>query len=245
MVKVYVSLNGIGDVMKAGQALEAALRAGADGIHMDVLEGECRNASGAAAPSPFTPDYVAEVVRYAMHTRGSLDFPVDAGLFVDDPFRLAEDYIRAGASRITVPFQTFSSDPDRIIKRLPIVRKRKEFADKSRKTGLSFSASEIKDSFRIEKYSTADYITVVASGPGYDLTPAVVGIEGILRDVHSQRAKVKAKYPWFEFGIAVQGGITHANAAAIKRAGAGILVLGRDFYRSGAQQAYIDCVRHA
>ncbi|MBU2561250.1 MAG: hypothetical protein KKD17_03050 [Nanoarchaeota archaeon] len=241
MVKVYVSLNGIDDLMGAGPALDAALAAGADGIHIDVIEG--RDAAGIAGPSPFTPDYVAEVVSYAMYTRDSLDFPVEVSLFVDDPLRLAEEYIQAGASRISIPYQTFSSDPEGMLKRLPMVRQQKEFAAKSRKIGLSFSASEIKDNFRIERYSTADYITVVASGPGYDLTPAVVGIDDVVRDVYSQRAKVKAKYGWFEFGITVQGGITHVNAATIKRAGADILVLGRDFYRSKARPAYIESVR--
>ncbi|MBW2972650.1 hypothetical protein KY359_06440 [Candidatus Woesearchaeota archaeon] len=242
MVKVFVSLNGMGDVANTGSALETALAAGADGVHIDIMDS---SSGGGSNVYSFSPDYVEKVVRYAIYKRDSIDFPVEVGLFVADPFSVAADYAGAGVSRITIPYQAFRSDPERMLRDMAFVRKRKEFADNSRKIGLSFAASELKGNFTIEKYSTADYVTVVASGPGYDKVPAVVGIDSVVRQLRDDRARVKARYAWFDFGIAVQGGITHVNAAAIKRAGADVIVLGRDFFESKVHSAYLESVRGA
>jgi pentose-5-phosphate-3-epimerase len=239
MVKAYVSINGARELSGIGRALEAAVSSGADGLHFDVIDGSVGGQP--ATLEVFNPKYLGDVREYAEKARRDSTFPISVHLLVSKPFVLAAQYMTAGASRIILPYKAFNST-DALLVALKQIRDDASFDRRKMRIGVSFSPPECKQSFDINK-TTADFIDIVASGPGFDMAPAPPLLADVVREAYRQIDPVRTKYR-LEFEIVVQGGITPRNTPEIKKAGADILILGRDFVEmKSGHAAYIESVK--
>jgi ribulose-phosphate 3-epimerase len=81
------------DFLQLGEVLQTCKSAGADWIHVDVMDGH------------FVPNLTMGpfIVR---HCRRGTDLPLDVHLMVEKPENLIEAYAKAGASRLTVHVET-------------------------------------------------------------------------------------------------------------------------------------------
>jgi len=81
------------DFGRLADDVKAAEAAGADWIHVDVMDGHF-------VPNITIGPLVADAVRKAT------DLPVDVHLMIESPERYLEDFVKAGANRITVHQET-------------------------------------------------------------------------------------------------------------------------------------------
>jgi len=81
------------DFLQLGSVLQTCQSAGADWIHIDVMDGH------------FVPNLTMGpfIVR---HCRHGTDLPLDVHLMIEKPENLIEDFAEAGASRLTVHVET-------------------------------------------------------------------------------------------------------------------------------------------
>ena len=81
------------DFARLGDEVAAVERAGADWIHVDVMDGHF-------VPNITIGPFVTEAVRR------STSLPVDVHLMIERPERYIEDFIKAGADRVGIPVET-------------------------------------------------------------------------------------------------------------------------------------------
>jgi len=81
------------DFLQLGEILQTCKSAGADWIHIDVMDGH------------FVPNLTMGPF-IVKHCRRGIDLPLDVHLMMDNPERLLESFAEAGASRLTVHVET-------------------------------------------------------------------------------------------------------------------------------------------
>jgi len=81
------------DFLQLGEVLKTCKSAGADWIHVDVMDGH------------FVPNLTMGPF-IVQHCRRGTDLPLDVHLMMDNPERLLEAFAKAGASRLTVHVET-------------------------------------------------------------------------------------------------------------------------------------------
>lgn len=81
------------DVACLGEEIKAAERAGADWIHVDVMDGHF-------VPNITIGPFITDAVRR------STSLPVDVHLMIERPERYVEDFIKAGADRVGIHVET-------------------------------------------------------------------------------------------------------------------------------------------
>jgi ribulose-phosphate 3-epimerase len=81
------------DIARLGDEIAAVERAGADWIHVDVMDGHF-------VPNITIGPFVTEAVRR------STSLPVDVHLMIEQPERYIEDFVKAGADRVGIHVET-------------------------------------------------------------------------------------------------------------------------------------------
>ncbi len=202
MAKVAPSILSA-DFSRLGEEVRAVERAGADLIHLDVMDGH------------FVPNLtIGPALVSAVNRITTL--PLDVHLMVSDPDRFLEDFVRAGADNLTVHVE-IRSHLHRTVTRI------KELGAKA---GVSVNPSTPLSTLE-EILPLADLILVMTVNPGFggqEFIPTTLPKIRAARRMLDLR-KVKAM-------LEVDGGIKTGNAAAIRRAGADILVSGSGIFGS-------------
>jgi ribulose-phosphate 3-epimerase len=202
MAKVAPSILSA-DFSRLGEEVHAVERAGADLIHLDVMDGH------------FVPNLtIGPALVSAVNRITTL--PLDVHLMVSDPDRFLEDFVRAGADNLTVHVES-RSHLHRTVTRI------KELGAKA---GVSVNPSTPLSTLE-EILPLADLILVMTVNPGFggqEFIPTTLPKIRAARRMLDLR-KVKAM-------LEVDGGIKTGNAAAIRRAGADILVSGSGIFGS-------------
>jgi ribulose-phosphate 3-epimerase len=187
------------DFGRLAEEVEAAEKAGADWIHVDVMDGH------------FVPNLTmgAGVVR---SLRSGTKLPLDVHLMVEAPERLLDDFISAGADRITV-HQESCTHLHRI---LSAIRERGVMAGVALNPATPIEAvGEVLDSI--------DLLLVMTVNPGFS------GQRFIPASVEKVR---RAKRLLESAGVAdrvelqVDGGVDLTTASVVAAAGATVLVAG-------------------
>lgn len=205
------------DFARLGEQVRAAEEAGADYIHVDVMDGRF-------VPNlTMGPDVVAAV-------RRSTALPLDVHLMIESPELLAPKFAEAGASIITV-HQEACPHLNYVLSMLRGLGVR---SGVSINPGTPIVVLE-------EVLDQVDLVLVMTVNPGFGgqkLIPSTVEKVRRLASLMASRG--------LPAELEVDGGVTPENAGELVRAGAGVLVAGSSvFNRRGSVAENLAALRRA
>jgi len=216
MVKIAPSILAA-DFARLGEEVAAVEAAGADRIHVDVMDGH------------FVPNLtVGSVVVEGLRRATAL--PLDVHLMITDPERYLEAFAKAGANALTVHIEV-----------CPHIRRTLE-----RIRGLGLMAGiTLNPGTPVEAVSEAladvDRVLVMSVDAGFGGQTFLEESFGRIRALAQMLRGVKP-----ETDLAVDGGINVTNARRIVEAGANVLVAGNAIFRAeGGPKTALEAIRHA
>jgi ribulose-phosphate 3-epimerase len=202
MIKLAPSILSA-DFARLGEQIDEVARAGADYIHVDVMDGH------------FVPNITigAPVVASIRPVTG---LPLDVHLMIEHPERYISQFAEAGADIITVHVE---ASPDlqatiRLIK------------EQGAKVGVSINPPTPLGAVE-EFLPYVDLVLVMSVNPGFggqpfipETLPRIARIRKLLNDrgLHAE--------------LEVDGGINAANAPDVVKAGADVLVAGNSIFKA-------------
>jgi ribulose-phosphate 3-epimerase len=203
------------DFGRLADEVRAVERAGADWIHVDVMDGHF------VPPITIGP-LVVEAVRRAT------DLPLDVHLMVEEPGHLIPEFVKAGANRVTIHVEACQDVP------ATLARIRESGAI----PGLSLNPPT--DMERVAPHvGAAGLLLVMTVNPGWGGQPIVDGAMQKIAAARRLRDRLGAR-----FLIEVDGGIKESNAADAVAAGADVLVAGSAVFRASDYTQAIEALRH-
>ena len=198
------------DFARLGEAVAEATRAGADYIHVDIMDGQF-------VPNlTFGPGIVQAL-------RPLTKLPLDVHLMIVEPERHIQRFAEAGANILTIQAEV-CPHLHRVVQQI------KELGVKAGvaiNPGTPVSAVE-------EVLPDLDLVLVMSVNPGF---PAQTFIPGSLDKLRRMRQRIDTLGASVE--LEVDGGINEATAASVVEAGARVLVAGSAIFndRETVQQA--------
>ncbi|MCK9230806.1 MAG: ribulose-phosphate 3-epimerase [Syntrophales bacterium] len=203
MTKIAPSILSA-DFARLGEEIAALESAGADFIHVDVMDGR------------FVPNLTIgpPIIR---SLRKVTELPLDVHLMIEDPDRSLEDYISAGCDFITVHVEAAVH----LHRTVESIRKGgcRPGVSLNPATSLS-SVDHIIDDL--------DLLLLMTVNPGFG---GQTFIETMLPKIAEARRLIDNRNP--RVLLEVDGGVTADNIAAIAGAGADVLVTGSAVFNSG------------
>jgi ribulose-phosphate 3-epimerase len=192
------------DFARLGEQVAEATKAGADYIHIDVMDGHF------VPPITIGAPVVAAIRKWT-------DLPLDVHLMIESPERQIDQFAEAGADIITVHIETCPKIKQIVsaIKSLGV----KVGVSLNPKTPLS-AITEILPSI--------DLVLVMTVNPGYGGQPF---IEAMLDKIAKLRAELDRK--GLDVELEVDGGINAQVVPKVVKAGARVLVAGAAVFASG------------
>jgi ribulose-phosphate 3-epimerase len=202
------------DFTMLGNEINAVENAGADWIHVDVMDGH------------FVPNItMGPVIVGAVKRVTSL--PIDVHLMIENPDRYIPDFAKAGASLISVQVETC----------MHLNRTLQMIKDCHARAGVVLNPSTALCSLEfVLEY--ADYVLIMSVNPGFS---GQTFIPNILEKIKSLRKMTQERR--LSTLIEVDGGIGEENIAEISRAGADVFVAGSAIFGSKDYKKTIDAFR--
>lgn len=190
------------DFTRLGEEIRAAEEAGADWIHLDVMDGHF-------VPNMTIGPLVVEACRRA--TR----LPLDVHLMIEQPERYLEAFARAGADRLTVHVETCPH----------LHRTLQQIRDLGVRPGVTLNPATPALLLR-EVLHMVDLVLVMTVNPGFG---AQSFLPETLPKVAELRAMLNAVNPsaWLE----VDGGVSEATLPQLVAAGANAFVAGNAVFK--------------
>jgi len=202
MIKLAPSILSA-DFACLGEQIEEVVKAGADYIHVDVMDGH------------FVPNITIGAPVVAA-IRAVTSLPLDVHLMIERPEKYISDFVEAGANIITVHVEACPN-----LRRA--IRTIKELGTRA---GVSLNPATPIGAIE-EFVPDADLVLVMSVNPGFggqsfipETLPRIANMRRILDD----------RGPGAE--LEVDGGITADNAPEIVKAGANVLVAGNSVFRA-------------
>jgi ribulose-phosphate 3-epimerase len=185
------------DFTNLGEDVRKALDAGADMVHVDVMDGH------------FVPN-ISLGIPVVKSLRKLGDIEIDTHLMITDPDTYGEKFARAGSNRVTVHIEA----SDHIDRTLDSIR------DAGALPGITLNPGTSVDSLRwaLEK---ADMVLIMSVNPGFSGQSFIPYSVERVRKVRKMIEDLS-----LDIQIEIDGGITPDNAADVVEAGADILVAG-------------------
>lgn len=204
------------DLGKLREQVEAAVRGGADWIHIDVMDGH------------FVPGITFGAPMISA-LRAITDVPLDVHLMVDRPERYVADYAAAGASIFTIhPEATIH-----VQRQLAAIREAGMLAGLALNPGTPIAFLE-------EVLGDVDLVLIMSVNPGYggqDYLPASSAKITRVRELLVRRA--------CSAQLEVDGGITVDTIRTAFEAGADTFVAGTAVFGSDDPEAAVRALRNA
>ncbi len=213
--EVYVSVST--DPVKEYQSMieyAKSLQGVADFLHCDIMDGQ------------FVERMTYDAGLVANINQNST-IALDVHLMCDEPYKMIEDYLHAGANVITVHYEAFA-DKNQIVDALKKIRKAGALA------GLSFKPSTNLKDIKIYLHD-CDVALVMSVQPG--LSGQKFMPEAIERIAQLDRFRKENN---LRFKIEVDGGINGDNAKEVVLAGCDILVSGSYLYKAENKKEAIE-----
>jgi ribulose-phosphate 3-epimerase len=185
------------DFARLGEAVAAAERGGADLIHIDVMDGHFVPNISMGLP-------IVEAVKRVAHV------PLDVHLMISNPDRYLDDFVNAGAARVSVHVEVLAHLHRTVhyLKSLGV------------KAGVALNPATPVGVLE-EIAGDVDQVLVMSVNPGFGGQTFIPRTESKLRAVRELLERADNPAP-----IEVDGGIDHTTAARVVAAGADILVAG-------------------
>ncbi|MFZ9835285.1 MAG: ribulose-phosphate 3-epimerase [Holophagaceae bacterium] len=191
------------DFSNLGSELSMVEKAGADVIHLDVMDG-C-----------FVPN-ISIGIPVVASLRNKSSLPFDCHLMIINPEKYVGEFIKAGANWVSIHHEA-SENPSRV---LATIRQA------GAKAGIVLKPQTPVEV--LENYvDDFDFVLLMSVNPGFGGQKFMPEVLDRIRTLVSIRQRAKK-----HFLIEVDGGINLENAKALIRAGADVLVAGHSIFRS-------------
>ena len=189
------------DFGRLAEEVQAVERAGADWIHVDVMDGR------------FVPNITIGPVVVAA-VRKATKLPIDVHLMIVEPERYVDDFAHAGADILSVHVETSNH----------LARTLQHIRSLGKKAGVVLNPHTPPDSveYVLER---ADLILVMSVNPGFG---GQAFMPEVLPKLRAIRKMIDAR--GLDIELEVDGGVAPGTAAKVVEAGARVLVAGSAIY---------------
>ena len=215
MVKIAPSILSA-DFSRLGEEVKAVEEAGADWIHVDVMDGKF-------VPNITVGPLVVEALRKVT------DLPLDVHLMIENADLYVEDFAVAGADIISVHAEA-CPHLHRTVQRIK---------DNGARAGVVLNPATTL--FALDEIIEQVYLVLLMSvNPGFggqEFIGSVLSKIELLRNTLNESG--------VELDVEVDGGVRPDNAANIKKAGANVLVAGSAIFGSDDYKKAIEELRNA
>jgi len=213
MIKIAPSILSA-DFARLGEEVQAVARAGADYIHVDVMDGHF-------VPNLTIGPLVVEALRKVT------DLPLDVHLMIESPDRYIADFASAGADLITV-HQEAVPHLHRTVQLIKSLGKR---------AGVSINPATPASTLDVI-LDELDLVLVMTVNPGFGgqgfIASGLAKIAALRREIDRRGLTVE---------LEVDGGVKIANIGRIAAAGADVFVAGSAVFGSADYAATISELR--
>jgi len=202
------------DFAKLADEIKAVEKAGAEFLHLDVMDGHF-------VPNlTFGPMLVKAI-------RSVSAVVLDTHLMIENPDKYIPNFLDAGADVLVIHAEASTDVP----------RDLRAIRDRGRKNGLAINPDNPLEN--VEDFlDQIDLLLVMSVFPGFG---GQSFMESVLPKV--ERAVKIREQRGLEFAVEIDGGIGPENAHLARNAGADILVAGTAVYRTPDYKASIDAIR--
>lgn len=204
------------DFGSLSREVQKVAAAGADWIHIDVMDGQF-------VPNiTIGPDVVAAV-------RRATELPLDVHLMIDSPDRFLEDFIKAGATYLTIHAEATT-------RLYWTVRRIRELGARPAVVINPGSPLELV----MEVLDEVDMVLLMTVEPGFGgqkFLPSIMEKVKRLRGIIDERGR--------SIHVEVDGGIDRTTASEATRAGADVLVAGTAIFKAADYAEAIVAIRQA
>jgi ribulose-phosphate 3-epimerase len=191
------------DFGRLAEEIRAIEAAGADYVHVDVMDGRF-------VPNITLGPFIVEAVKRA--TR----LPLDVHLMIVEPERYIDDFVKAGASIVTVHVETCPH----------LHRTLQQIRAAGAKPSVVINPSTPVSSLD-EVLDQVDQVLLMSVNPGFG---GQSFIPGTVDKVRALRARLEARN--LSVDIEVDGGINPTTAKQVREAGANVLVAGNAVFKA-------------
>lgn len=209
MIKIAPSILSA-DFMRLGDEIKAAEAAGADILHIDIMDGHF-------VPNITIGPSMVESIRKIT------SLPLDVHLMIEEPDRYMHDFMKAGADYLTVHYEAS----------VHLHRTIHWIRENGMMAGVSLNPATAV--WNIEPIlQDIDLILMMSVNPGFggqSFIKQTLDKIGILKKILDEKG--------LSVLIEVDGGVKLDNAAEVIAAGADILVMGSAFFNSGDYEAFV------